>query len=107
VATDGKTPKPCDPKIFKKGTCVAMLDGSSNRVEHWVRSVAKKANAKVDWHYAGGRAMVLHLGDSASYTRTLEAIKELAPPTMREIDYDKYESGQLILLSTVGMVGFS
>jgi hypothetical protein len=40
--------------------------------------VAKKANAQVDWHYSGGRANVLHLGDDESRQRVLNAISELA-----------------------------
>ena len=79
MATDGPDPPPCDPEIFKKGTGVCIIDGSSNAVERWVQAVAKKANAKVDWHYSGGRANVLHLGDNKSRQRVLKAIKELEP----------------------------
>jgi hypothetical protein len=99
VATDGPTPKPCDPKIFEDGEIVCMLEGSSNRVENWVRSVAEKAKAQVDWHYAGGRAMILHLGDKASRKRTMEAISELAPAPY---DPEKYKSGMLIMLQVMG-----
>lgn len=77
MATDGPDPAPCNPDIFKKGRGVCVIDGSSNAVEHWVQSVAKKANAQVDWHYSGGRANVLHLGDDASRQRVLNAINEL------------------------------
>ena len=77
MATDGPTPVPCNPDIFKKGRGVCIVDGSSNAVERWVQSVAKKANAQVDWHYSGGRANVLHLGDDASRQRVLNAIHEL------------------------------
>ena len=77
MATDGPTPAPCNPDIFKKGRGVCVVDGSSNAVERWVQSVAKKANAQVDWHYSGGRANVLHLGDDASRQRVLNAINEL------------------------------
>jgi hypothetical protein len=79
MATDGPTPKPCDPKIFKKGKPVASLSASSNAVETWVKVVAKMANAKVDWHYSGGRAQVLHLGDAKSRARVEQAIDKLAP----------------------------
>ena len=78
MATDGPTPPPCNPKIFKHGTGVCVVDGSSNAVERWVKAVAKKANAQVDWHYSGGRANVLHLGDDESRQRVLNAIHELA-----------------------------
>ena len=77
MATDGPDPAPCNPEIFKKGRGVCVIDGSSNAVERWVQSVAKKANAQVDWHYSGGRANVLHLGDDASRQRVLNAINEL------------------------------
>ena len=77
MATDGPDPAPCNPDIFKKGRGVCVVDGSSNAVERWVQSVAKKANAQVDWHYSGGRANVLHLGDDESRQRVLNAIKEL------------------------------
>lgn len=77
MATDGPDPTPCNSEIFNKGKGVCVVDGSSNAVERWVQSVAKKADAKVDWHYSGGRANVLHLGDGASRQRVLNAIDEL------------------------------
>lgn len=78
MATDGPTPAPCNPDIFKRGQGVCILDGSSNAVENWVQKVAKTANAQVDWHYSGGRANVLHLGDDESRQRVLQAINDLA-----------------------------
>ena len=95
MATDGPTPKPCNKKIFEEGECLAALEGSSNKVERWVKRVAARANAKVDWHYAGGIARVLHLGDDASRKRTIEAIHALAP---KETDAMKaYEKGQIFI----------
>lgn len=77
MATDGPTPNPCDPKIFQNGKSICVVHGSSNAVERWVQSIAKKANAKVDWHYACGQANVLHLGDENSRQRVIDAIKQL------------------------------
>ncbi len=77
MATDGPTPQPCNPDIFKNGTGVCVVDGSSNAIESWVQSVAKKADAQIDWHYSGGRANVLHLGDDDSRQRVLTAIAEM------------------------------
>lgn len=77
MATDGPDPAPCNPEVLKKGRGVCVVQGSSNAVERWVQSVAKKANAQVDWHYSGGLANVLHLGDDASRQRVLNAISEL------------------------------
>ncbi len=81
MATDGPTPASCDQEIFQKGEPVAFLDGSSNAVENWVQEVAKKANARVDWHYSGGIAQVLHFGDMESRRRVEKAIVN-----MQEVD---------------------
>lgn len=53
MATDGPTPPPCNDKIYNNGEGVCTLSGASNAIENWVKAVAKKANAKVDWHYSG------------------------------------------------------
>ncbi|NQT49207.1 hypothetical protein HQ571_00780 [Candidatus Kuenenbacteria bacterium] len=74
MATDGPDPTPCDIEIFKEGKPVALLTGSSNAVENWVKEVARTANARVDWHYSGGVAQVLHLGDMDSRRRVEKAI---------------------------------
>jgi hypothetical protein len=77
MVTDGSTPASCNPDIFKNGQGICVVDGRSNAVERWVQKVAKTANAQVDWHYSGGRANVLHLGDDESRQRVLQAIKDL------------------------------
>ena len=77
MATDGPTPPPCNSEIFKKGAVVARLDARSNAAENWVKAVARLAKARVDWHYAGGIAVVLHLGNHASRTRVLAAMRQL------------------------------
>ncbi len=77
MSSDGPTPPSCNLKIFRRGRGVCVVDGRSNAVERWVKAVAKKANAQVDWHYSGGRANVLHLGDDKSRQRVLDAIHEL------------------------------
>ncbi len=77
MATDGPTPEPCDPAIFKNGEGVCVFDARANAAETWIKAVAKKANAQVDWHYSGGHASVLHLGDAESRQRVLNAIHEM------------------------------
>lgn len=74
MATDGPVPPPCNPDIFKDGKPIVSIDGSSNAVERWVQMIASEANAQVDWHYSGGVAQVLHLGDDESRLRVIEAI---------------------------------
>lgn len=95
MASDGPTPPNCDEEIFKKGEPIAALNGRANAVERWVKAVAAKANARVDWHYSGGRAHVLHLGDSESRGRVMQAVHELEP----ELD------GQILMLFHVGDAG--
>ena len=77
MATDGPTPDPCNPEIFKKGEPIALLDASSNAVERWVQAVAVAADARLDWHYSAGVAQVLHLGDVDSRARAEAAITQL------------------------------
>lgn len=74
MATDGPTPPACDPEVFQHGEPIILLSGSSNMVENWVRGVAVSADARLDWHYSGGVAQVLHLGDETSWDRTQLAI---------------------------------
>jgi hypothetical protein len=38
-----------------------MIDGKSGDVQLLVDQVSKKTNTKIDWHYVGGRAVVLTL----------------------------------------------
>lgn len=66
----------CDPEVYKHGTGIMVIDGCMHRVEEWVQSVAKESCQKVDWHYMGGRAVVLFLGDKM---KVLLAIEKLAP----------------------------
>ncbi len=77
MATDGPTPPPCDPEIYKNGKTICTIDGPSNAVEQFVKAVAARSEARVDWHYVGGRAKVLHLGDEASRQCALNAIDAL------------------------------
>jgi hypothetical protein len=78
MATDGPTPMPCDPNIFQYGSPIALIDGSSSAVETWVKEVRKAAQAQIDWHYSGGIAQVIHLGDKESRQRVGAAINSLA-----------------------------
>lgn len=73
---------PCDREVFEKGEGVCVVVGNYMRsspavqIEAWVKEIARRASARVDWHYSGGRASVLHLGDEASRARVLAAIDE-------------------------------
>jgi hypothetical protein len=93
MATDGQTPPPCNQEIFENGQTVVCLAAKSNAAESWVKAVAKKADARVDWHYSGGIAQVLHLGDDESRTRVEAAIDELEP-TLQGTIIQRYKSDE-------------
>lgn len=64
MSTDGPTPPPCNPDIFKNGVEVFTTSTiPSNAMERWVRQVAEKSEQMVDWHFDGGWVRVLALGD--------------------------------------------
>lgn len=80
MATDGPDPKPCNAKIFKKGRHIFTTHSiPSNAMEKWVQNVAQEANVPVDWHFAGGRACVLALGNKEEIQRAKDAVKKLMP----------------------------
>lgn len=66
-----EVPPSCDPAIFTHGESIAALDARKDPAERWVRLIARRANAKLDWHYSGGVAHVLHLGDADSRERVV------------------------------------
>lgn len=75
MATDGPTPPPCESDIFKNGECVFVTSTiPSNAMEGWVKHVAEISGQRVDWHFVGGRARVLALGDIEKVKLTIEAL---------------------------------
>ncbi len=93
-------PPPCDPEIFQIGQPVLAIGGNPYEIERWVKAVALGADARVDWHYSGGRAQVLHLGDVQSRLRVFETMSRLRPTlegtilgVFREGDAGLFRSG--------------
>ena len=91
MATDGPTPPDCDSEIYNNGEVIACVQGSSNAIENWVKLVAKKSDARVDWHYVGGRGCVKFLGTPEQRTRVVAVMEELRP----EIPTDCYGYSEL------------
>lgn len=77
MATDGPTPPKAPDEFFNKGTQLCVLIGSSNAIERWVRSVAERAQSRLDWGYFAGRAVVMHLGDKESFHRSAKIAAKL------------------------------
>lgn len=89
MATDGPDPKPCDQEIYTSGATVFITHLiPSNAMDQWVKSVAEESNQKVDWHFAGGRAVVKALGD---LHKVRAAILELIPEhnRLQKKEHDK------------------
>jgi hypothetical protein len=62
----------CDEEVFRHGVSLLAIDGRANDVEPWVQKVAARSGQKVDWHYTGGVAHVLVLGDHAKAMQASE-----------------------------------
>ena len=69
-------PDRCNQYVFKNGHAICALDARMWAAESWVQKVAELSGAQVDWHYSGGIANVLYIGD---YERVLRAIRALEP----------------------------
>tara|TARA_R110002110_G_scaffold26350_10_gene97009 strand:+ start:78 stop:437 length:360 start_codon:yes stop_codon:yes gene_type:complete len=57
----------CDREVFEKGSSVFIADtgttGGARIFEGWVQLIARESKQRVDWHYSGGVASVLYLGN--------------------------------------------
>lgn len=66
----------CDADVFKNGLSLAALDARSGPAQQWVDEVARTSGQRVDWHYSGGVAHVLVLGDHA---KAMDAVRAMPP----------------------------
>lgn len=65
----------CDINIYEKGSTVFVVgDWTSEKMDEWVKKVAKQSGEKVDWHYEGGRARIRGLGDLEKIRNTIKAM---------------------------------
>ena len=93
----------CERDIFENGTALLWADTwtragwngdredplppRASGFEAWVVKIREVSGARVDWHYTGGRAQVLYLGDAAPILTAIEA-----NPCPAQIYY--FEEGQ-------------
>jgi len=54
----------CSQDIYQNGTVVTVLSGLSRVIEAIVTEAAHRSGEPIDWHYAGGRAVVKTTGDN-------------------------------------------
>jgi hypothetical protein len=66
----------CDSEVFKNGDAICCFHARSTPTEEWVQKVAAESGQRVDWHYSGGYANVLFLGD---YEKVCAAVEKLRP----------------------------
>lgn len=72
-----KDPGKCDPAVYSRGGSFMMTHTIRMwMVEAFVKAVAEISGQKCDWHYVGGRANILVLGDREE---AIGAAAELLP----------------------------
>jgi len=77
----------CDRGVFKDGHSICVLDARSADAEEWVCKVAKESGQRIDWHYSGGRANVLYIGDHAKVRAAVYKLaRELRGSILRVYD---------------------
>ena len=52
------TPPPCDQELFDQGVSVGLFDIPKWTAEALCRGIAAATEARVDWHYIGGRVHI-------------------------------------------------
>lgn len=68
----------CNQEIFTKGKPLLLADTyecSAAGFEVWIQNLAKQSGQKIDWHYSGGIAQVLFIGDRDKIFETMKTIK--------------------------------
>ena len=68
----------CDSEVYRKGKHIATLDARSANAQIFVELVAKVSCTRMDWHYSGGRAIVLCLGTDEDCARARAKLDELS-----------------------------
>ena len=81
--TPTDTPPPCDQELFDQGVSVGLFDIPKWTAEALCRGIAAATEARVDWHYIGGRVHIKALpasrapADSAQEEAACEAIEKV------------------------------
>lgn len=70
-------PAPTDDEMFRNGRPVLLLTGPrSHTIQAWVDGVAEDVSARIDWRQAGGRALILAMGDPEELGRVRTALAD-------------------------------
>lgn len=67
----------CDKEVYENGSQIFLTHSiPAKKIEKWIKAVAKESGQKVDWHYVGGRAVILALGDLKKVYSALTNLRE-------------------------------
>lgn len=80
----------CNSEIFSKGHSVATLDACRHRAEDWVQQASRLSGQPMDWHYSGGIANILYLGD---YEKVAGAVQHLSTSLEQPMARLEHECG--------------
>lgn len=69
----GDTPPPCDQELFDQGVSVGLFDIPKWTAEALCRGIAAATEARVDWHYIGGR---VHIKALPAARATADSVQE-------------------------------
>jgi hypothetical protein len=96
-------PEPCNKKIFNDGKPLFAANTwypednpiRATGFEEWIKEIRKKSKQDIDWHYSGGIAQVLYLGDKE---KIIEAMNDNPCPAQimhwfQEGDAGLYRAG--------------
>lgn len=68
----------CDEEIYRDGSTVCVLSGEPENIEAWVKLVAQKTSARMDWYYNDHNiGVIMYLGDTETRDRIIKAIRNL------------------------------
>lgn len=70
-------PPDCDPQIYEKGQAILMMAGLSSRENQTICAAARAwlpAGTLMDWHFIGGRAVFLVIGDRIAAIHALKCV---------------------------------
>ena len=74
----GDTPPPCDQELFDQGVSVGLFDIPKWTAEALCRGIAAATEARVDWHYIGGRVHIKALPAARAPADSVPAVCEVA-----------------------------
>lgn len=68
----------CEQDIFQDGEVVFITNTiGSVQIENWIVKIREESKQKIDWYFAGGRAVIKTLGDIAVIKKAISNNRKL------------------------------